>query len=161
MNQLTILAVLLAVVAGGTWWETKSHYQHQYDALVQELRTTEQQNEAVAKKQLDAQTQITAEVQHAAQVQLAGRDARIVSLLNATPKIVTRYVPQATGTASCPAVTTDITTGTGPDQAAGPAQPATEVSTLDTSTLKSVLQVGIDSLTSEILWRQWATEEAK
>ena len=157
-TTVLVSLALAGCLTGVTWFETRAHYLHQYDELVHQYEAKSQAAQAIAKAQLDRQTQITEQINHDAQVQLAGASATIRNLsdrLRQQPSLGHITVSAATSPTSCPALTVGPGPAAGTDQPAAAAQP---VVTLDEVTLAQVLDTAIDAVTAELLWRKWSQE---
>jgi len=155
--KLGLGAAILAAVVAGTWGAADAHYSRQYAAL----KASYEAAAAIQKEQVDrtiADNQAAAEAVNVAAQQQIGSMASVMADLSVRLK--------SGGGASrlCPAPTSTVSAGIQPDRPAAAAsdrRPAgnpgsSQSIAIDAGALGASLEVGIDALRAELLWREYA-----
>jgi hypothetical protein len=161
MNPLTLKIVIgILVIAGAFGFgflEAKAHYDSKYQALAAETKQAGIDQQKKVDAQIIQDQYVTKEIYNEAQSQLAAASAHVDSLLNNGPTVITKFVPTTCpGTSESNGQSANATVAGSPGQAQG--TPAAASSVIDTQALAASLDVGIDALGAELLWRKWYGE---
>jgi hypothetical protein len=157
MNQLYLKIALGVLLIGGAFGfgflEAKAHYDSKYQALIAETKQIALDQQKKVDAEIIQQNYVTKEIYNEAQTQLAAATTHVDSLLNNGPAVITKFVPTTCLGTSQPSA---VTNGPAASGSPGPAQaPAPAASVIDTAALSEALDVGIDAVTAELLWREW------
>jgi hypothetical protein len=161
--KIGIVAAVLVGACAATWFGADAHYSRQYQALKSSYEQAARDQQAKVDQTI-ADNQAAAKAVNDEAQQQIGTMATTISDLsvrlqhNAGSRTVTvRTTP------SCPTIATvepdrsTVTASPGPATAApGPGEQP-EVS-IDASILTGVLDVSIDALKAELLWRKWVRD---
>ena len=145
-----VLALLIAVVTG-TWFAADAHYSKQYTSLEAQLRQEAKDQEVENAKTLARYATAAQEINDETQTKLAGANDHVA-------RLVRESRDRANQVSVCPATPGQLAAA---NAANGPAVAGSDQSAtvaLEAATLRSALEVGIDALNAELLWRKWAAE---
>ena len=149
------LATLFAVISV-TWFAAASHYSGKFVALRAQYEQAAKDAQKAADDKVLHDNYVSKEVNDEALQKLAGMSSTIDDLssrLRQHPTIITTSDPSTCQAANGTPATVGSATPGSPNPAQGS---SSTTSTLDTKALSDILDLGIDAINAELLWREWA-----
>ncbi len=150
--ELCIAGAVCVGVATSTFFWTRGHYIDQFDTLKAQLTQAAKDEQKQIDEEIKNNTTVTKEVNDEAVNQIGNMSNAITDLLLQHNAVSTSKVPATTNTTTCiddTAIRPATTAGVGQDQSVAQ-------SVIDTKELVDVLQLTKDSITAQMLWREWA-----
>ncbi len=152
------IGLALAIVAGAcgaTWFAADSHYSNQYAALKAGYEQASRDQKAQVDRTI-ADNQAAAKAVNDEASQQIGSMARTIADLSVRASapgsraITVRACPTSTPVATVQPDRSAVAASPGPA-----AESAKPVATVDPAILSGIIDVSIDAIRAELLWRQW------